>query len=237
MTAPTLPATDDCSGKRRAVIATAVTVVVAALIVACAAGLPLRAALIGCSAVLGTSSGIPVIRDTLRGRARPALVMWATWCALTALAGIASATNGDWPSAVFALAGTATTGTVVAVALRGSRVALTVLDRVCAALIVPGLAGWLLLDVPAIAVVTACLIDAVGVVSAIPHLWRHPDQQPTATFALIAAGGLCAAGAAWGTWTVTALAYPIYVAVSTAAMAGLTLRRPPAGSAPSPISA
>jgi len=62
---------------------------------------------------------------------------------------LASAVAGDWPSAVFALAGTATTGTVVAVALRGGRPSLTVLDRVCTALIVPGLAGWLLLDVPA----------------------------------------------------------------------------------------
>lgn len=184
-----------------------------------------RIALVVASSLLGTASAVPCIRATLRGTAQPPLVMWATWCALTALAGFASASSGDYPSAVFALVGTLATGAVVVIAFRAGDRAFSALDAVCVALLVPGLVVWQTLHAPQVAVLTACLIDLVGVISALPTLWRRPDQQPTSTFALICAGGLCAALAAWGSWSITALAYPIYVAVSTGAMALLTLRR------------
>ncbi len=73
---------------------------------------------------------------------------------------------------------------------------------------------------------------------------RDPDRGPfsvlgsmfgpgiilLATLLLIAAGGACAGLAAWGDLSVTALAYPLYVAVSMGAVAVLTLRPAPAAS-------
>lgn len=66
-----------------------------------------------------------------------------------------------------------------------------------------------------------------------PHPRRHPirpvsirgrhataaNEEPSAPFALIATGDLCATAAVWEQWTITALAYPLYVAASTGAVA------------------
>jgi hypothetical protein len=76
-----------------------------------------------------------------------------------------------------------------------------------------GLVLWQVLDIPGIAVVAACVIDFIGLVPTLVHSWRAPQEETGLTYGLIAAGGVCAALAAWGTWTVTAVAYPINVAI------------------------
>jgi hypothetical protein len=219
----------------RTVLVAAGAATAAGLIAASVAGdTAARTGLLVAGCVLGTSSAVPAVHKTLRGREKPPLVMWATWAALAGLAGAASLAAGDYPAAAFSLVGAAACGTVVMVAVRVGTWAPSRLDAVCLLLIVPGLGLWLTLDRPAIAVITACLIDGTGAVSALPGLWREPDLASAATYALIAAGGLCTACAAWGTWTVTALAYPLYVAASTAAMALLCLRTRTPGTAPDP---
>jgi hypothetical protein len=67
------------------------------------------------------------------------------------------------------------------------------------------------------------------------HAWRHPEEETTSTFALIAAGGACAGLAAWGDVSVTALAYPVHVALSMGAVALLTLGRAPTALQPAAI--
>lgn len=183
---------------------------------------------------LSASSAIPSI---LASRADPASlepVTWAIWCALTATAGVASAVKADYPSAVFAAVGTATCGGVAIVSLRRGRRTFSAANAVCCLIAAAGVIGWLTADRASVAVLAACLGDLAALFPTIRHAWQHPDQEPTATFVLIAGGGLCTAGAAWGQWTVTALAYPLYVAASTAAVAVLTLRRPPTSVAPAP---
>jgi hypothetical protein len=174
----------------------------------------IRIALTVLGTALGAAGTVPYLLATVRGSTRPRIVTWLTWSLLTAVAGAASASAGDYPAAAFSLVGTLATALVVAVGLRYGDRSVTRLDAACLALVLAGFVLWIVLDLPGIAVAAACLIDFVGLVPTLVHGWRRPREETPVTFALIAAGGLATAAAAWGTWTVTALAYPLYVAVS-----------------------
>ena len=184
-----------------------------------------RIALTVLGSLLGAASTVPYLLATARGSTRPRIVTWLTWSLLTGVAGAASASAGDYPAATFSLVGTLATALVVAAGLRYGDRTVTRLDAACLALVLVGFVLWIALDLPWIAVGAACLIDLVGLVPTLVHGWRRPHEETPVTFALIAAGGLAAALAAWGAWTVTALAYPLYVAVSMGACWAIVVLR------------
>jgi hypothetical protein len=177
----------------------------------------LRIVLVVISACLSASSSAPTIRDTVRGRSHPRVVTWLTWALLTAAAGAASASSGDYPAAAFSFVGTLTTTAVAIAGLRYGDRSIGWLDIVCLALVAAGLVLWRVFNHAGIAVVTACIIDGIGLVPTVVHAWQRPREETPSTYALIAAAGACATLAAWGTWTVTAVAYPLYVLVSMGA--------------------
>jgi hypothetical protein len=183
--------------------------------------------LIALSTVLAAGSAIPSIRAVIADPASLQPVTWGIWALLTGLAAGASAVSGDWPSAIFSAVGTITCATVTVVVVRVGDHTFTRIDATCLTLGTAGLIGWQTLHQPPLAVLAACAGDLAALTPTIVHAWQRPHEEPTASFALIAAGGLLAAAAAWGDWTITALAYPIYVAASTGLVALLTLRRPP----------
>ena len=212
-------------GVRYPAIGLPVATIVAAIVLATTGHpSPARWLLIGLGAALGAASAIPSIRAVAADPASLRPVTWAIWAALTVLAAVASARSGDWPSAIFALVGTATCTTVAIVVLRRGSHTFTWLDGICLTLGVAGLVAWQTLHQPDWAVLMACAGDLAALTPTIVHAWQRPHEEPTLTFALIAVGGLCTAAAAWGHWSVTALAYPLYVTASTGAVALLTLR-------------
>jgi hypothetical protein len=184
-----------------------------------------RFALVVLSTLLAAGSIVPYIVATVRRSTVPRLVTWLTWSLLTGVAGAASASAGDYPSAAFSLIGTLATGSIVVAGLRFGDRSFTRLDVTCLAVVVAGLIAWQTLGQPAIAVLVACLIDFVGLVPTLVHSWRKPYEETALTYALIAAGGGSAALAAWGHWTITALAYPVYVAATMGACWVILLSR------------
>lgn len=215
----------------RVVAVTAVTcaLLICAVLAAEGHSAAARWILVGLSTALAASSSIPSIRAVLADPASLQPVTWGLWAALTALAALASALSGDWPSAIFSLVGTATCATITIVVLRVGQHTFGALDATCAALAIVGLVAWQTLHQPDLAIFAACAGDLAALTPTIVHAWQRPHEEPTASFALIAAGGLCTAAAAWGHWTVTALAYPLYVALSTGTVAAFTLRQRPMG--------
>lgn len=177
------------------------------------------------SSGLAGASVVPYLYGIVSGQVRPRLVTWATWSVLTGMAATASASSGDWPAATLAGVGTAATAMIVATGWRAGVCDIGRFDLACALLVAAGLGIWWYTDNPAAAVVVACLVDLIGLAPTLAHVWAHAQEESTSAFALIAAGGLCSVLAAWGTWTITAMAYPVYVTASTAAVAALTLRR------------
>ena len=189
----------------------------------------LRIALVVISTCLSASSSVPTIRDTVRRRSQPRVVTWLTWSLLTGVAGAASLSSGDYPAAAFSLIGTLTTAAVAIAGLRYGDRSIGRLDVVCLALVAAGFVLWRVFNHAGIAVLAACVIDGIGLVPTLVHAWRRPREETPSTYALIAAAGGCATLAAWGTWTVTAVAYPLYVLVSMGACWAIivTGHRPP----------
>jgi hypothetical protein len=185
-----------------------------------------RDVLVALSCVLATASSVPYLNSILHGQTRPRLVTWGTWSVLTGMAATASATAGDWPAAIFTGIGTLACATIVVVGWRAGSRDIAAFDAVCGALVVVGLVAWWYTDNPAVAVLMACLVDLIGLAPTLAHVWVRPQEENATAYALIAAGGACAALAAWGQWSITALAYPLYAMVSTAIVAALTRRRP-----------
>jgi hypothetical protein len=175
-----------------------------------------RVGLVVLSTLLSAASTVPYLIATAKRQTRPRVVTWLTWALLTAVGGAASASVGDYPSAAFSFIGTVVTSAVVIAGLRYGDRTFGRLDLLCFVLVVVGFGLWLLLDVPGIAVGAACVIDFIGLVPTLAHAWRSPHEETAVTYALIAAGGGAATAAAWGTWTVTAVAYPLYVLASMA---------------------
>ena len=175
-------------------------------------------------AVAGT---VPYIIETIRGNTKPRIVTWLTWALLTGIAGAASLSAGQLGAAVFALLGTVATSSVVVAGLRYGDRSFTRLDLACLAGVLLGLVLWLSLDNPIFAIWTAILIDFVGLVPTLVHAWKQPMAETASAFVCVGVGGLItsAAIASGGSFSVAALGYPLYAAVSMATVASIIVIR------------
>jgi len=175
-------------------------------------------------AVAGT---VPYIIETIRGNTKPRVVTWLTWALLTGIAGAASLSAGQLGAAVFALLGTVATSSVVVAGLRYGDRSFTRLDLACLAGVLLGLVLWLSLDNPIFAIWTAILIDFVGLVPTLVHAWKQPMAETASAFVCVGVGGLItsAAIASGGSFSVAALGYPLYAAVSMATVASIIVIR------------
>ena len=179
--------------------------------------------LIWLGSLLSAAGTVPYILATVKGRVKPRLVTWLTWALLTGLAGGAALSAHQFGSAVFALIGTAATGSVVLVGLHYGDREFTKLDLLCMVIVAIGLVLWLVLDSPALAVWAAIVVDFVGLVPTLRHAWEKPQEESAITFAMVCAGGALTSAAVVsnGDLAVTALGYPFYVAASTGIAAAI----------------
>jgi hypothetical protein len=175
-------------------------------------------------AVAGT---VPYIVETIRGNTKPRLVTWLTWALLTGVAGAASLSAGQLGAAVFALLGTVATSSVVLAGVRYGDRSFTRLDLACLAGVLLGLLLWLSLNNPIFAIWAAILIDFVGLVPTLVHAWKQPGAETASAFVCVGVGGLItsAAIASGGSFSVAALGYPLYAALSMATVASIIVVR------------
>ncbi len=184
-------------------------------------------ALIG--GLLSACGTIPYILETLKGRTKPRLVTWATWSTLTGVAAAGAFADGQLASGVFALLGSVATGLIVIAGARYGDRSFTKIDIACLAGVLAGLGLWLALDSPAIAIWAAVVIDFVGFVPTFVHAWQKPSEETASTFVIVAIGAVVtvAATISSGAHSVTAIGYPLYVALSMGACGAVILLRKP----------
>lgn len=177
--------------------------------------------------LLAVAGTVPYIIDTVKKKAKPRIVSWFTWALLTGIAAAAAFSDGQFSAGLFALAGTLATGTVVIVGWRYGDRSFTRLDITCQASVLVGVALWMTFNSPAIAVWGAIIIDFVGFIPTFKHAWEKPQEETPVFFgAVFVAGALSTAAAVpVGGWTVTSVAYPLYVALSMAACLGVLVLR------------
>ena len=180
--------------------------------------------------LISAAGTIPYVLETVKGKTKPRIVTWLTWSLLTAIAGFAALFDGQPGSAMFALMGTAATGSVVVTGLKYGDRTFTKLDVACMGIVLAGLVLWLRLHSPVIAIWAAIVVDFIGFVPTLIHAWQKPHEETMSTFALVGTGGLITAGTviSGGSLSVTAVGYPLYVAVSMCACVAIIRIRKPA---------
>jgi hypothetical protein len=177
--------------------------------------------------LLAVAGTVPYVIETIKGKAKPRVVSWFTWALLTGIAAAAAFSDGQLAAGFFALAGTLATGSVVVAGWRYGDRTFTRLDIVCQVSVLVGLVLWLIFNSPALAVWAAIIIDFVGFLPTYKHAWDKPKEETPIFFALVCAGGLLATLAALpvGGWTVTSVAYQLYVALSMASCLAILMLR------------
>ncbi len=167
---------------------------------------------------------IPYLRDIIKGKTKPNIVSWITWTLLTGIATIAELVGHEYHTAIFTAAAVLETGSVVVLGLLKGYVKYTRFDYVCQASAIVGLFLWWLFNSPAVAVVAAVVIDAIGVLPTIRHSWNQPGEETWISFALAGLGGVFAV-LALSTYNWTNLPYPLYIALVNPIVIGVIFYR------------
>lgn len=169
-------------------------------------------ALIVLSSILTVASAVPYIIEIIKGKTKPRVVSWFTWSVLTAIACVASFADGQYAGGILLLFATIETVSIVILGLWYGDRKFGRFDVICQLGAVVGLVLWLLFNSPEIAIIATISIDLIGALPSIKHSWQKPHEETWLTFALAGLGGVCTVLAATD-WKVTAVGYPIYIAV------------------------
>ncbi len=186
----------------------------------------MKIALIIISSILTIASTLPYIIEIMRGKAKPRLMSWVTWSLLTGVACVASFAAHQVPAAILMLCATIETMIVVVLGLKYSELDYNKNDAVCQLCALIGLVLGLVFHSPTIAVAICVLVDAFGATpSAYKHAWLKPHEETWSTYLISGLGGLATVLAA-GTWKITGVAYPFYIALANFILVTLILTSP-----------
>ena len=179
--------------------------------------------------LLAVACTVPYVRDTLRRTTVPHRGSWLIWATLEVVAVEAQRADGARWSLVPLAAQALGTCLVFVLAIRLGSGGLDRADLALLALAGLGVAGWLAVDVPAIATTCVIVADLVAALMMAPKAWRDPRSETLSTYALASASGLFAV-AAVGSSSPSLLAYPVYFVLVNAALSAVIVlgRRRPA---------
>ena len=181
--------------------------------------------LIAVSTVLTLVSAVPYIIEIIRHKTKPRIVSWFTWSLLTGIACAASFADGKVASGILMLAATVETMAIVVLGFAYGDRKFERLDIICQLGAIVGLLLWLIFNSPAIAVIAAVVIDCVGMIPTVKHSWQRPYEETWSTFFLAGVGAIATVFAA-GVWTITSVAYPLYIVVANLLLTSLVLGSP-----------
>jgi hypothetical protein len=169
-------------------------------------------------------STLPYIRDTLKGKTKPNIVTWLTWCLLNTITAFAAYAAHANQTAIFAGAAALCTGFVVIVGLKRGVKKYTTFDIVCQILALVGIILWRLTGQPAVAISINIAADCIGVLPTYRHSWRLPHEETWQSYAI---GGVSAvlAIASIQVFNYVSLAYPVYIFLSDASLVWVILYR------------
>ena len=170
--------------------------------------------------ILNIVSVLPYIRDILHRKTKPSIVTWSTWALLTGVATAAEFAAGEYTTAIFTLVSTIGALSVALLGLRYGHAGYTIIDFICQIGALVGLALWITLNNPLLAVLTMIFIDFIGAIPTFRHVWRHPEEETASAYAIGTASAIFSI-LSLTSHSVVALAFPVYLAFADAALAGL----------------
>lgn len=184
----------------------------------------MRGALSFVAAILTWVAVTPYLRDTIKGKTRPNVVTWFTWTLLTAINAAIAFGDGAWQTAVFSIASTLATGSIMVLGFSRGVKKYTLFDVVCQLLALLGIPLWLLAHEPAIAVIILMCVDFVGGSPTLRHAWLKPYEETWQMFAISAIGGALTI-ASISDYNFVALTMPLYITLFDTAMLLIVLYR------------
>lgn len=184
----------------------------------------MRELLIAASSILTLVSIVPYLRDILKGATKPRIVSWFTWSLLSAITSAAAFSAHQYPTAILMLSGAVETLTVVVLGWRLGDKKFEKIDVICQAGALGGLALWVTLGSPALAVITTTAIDLIGTVPTLVHSWRKPFEETWTTFLISTAAALCTLLVA-DNWHITSSLPPVYLLLINGAVGIIILLR------------
>lgn len=211
----------------------------------------MQIAFIVLSSFLSLIAAIPYIIDILKGKTKPRIVTWFVWSILTGLAAAASFSDHQYASAILTLCETVETMAVVILGLmKAGELSVKKFDVYCLIGAGFGLLLWWRFNSPAMAVLASVLIDIIGSLPTIKHMWQKPFEETWLTFALSSLSGFFTLLAATDL-LITEIASPIDIMVVNGLFVAIILGRrmyynnrlpngdsaPPSSNIPLPVTA
>ena len=155
-------------------------------------------------------SAVPYVRDILKGRSRPNVVSWVTWCLLAGIATAAEIDAHEYATAVFSGALVVQAASILLLGLRYGYAKYTKLDVVCQIGAIIGIVLWQIFNSPLIGVLASVIIDFIAAVPTLHHSWVSPREETWQTYALSNAASVLTIFAL-SSFNWVSLTYPIYI--------------------------
>jgi hypothetical protein len=177
-----------------------------------------------CGVTLGVIGTAAYLRGIHAGTTTPHRGSWLVWSVIALVAAVShGADGGRWSLLVLAAQAVGTV-LIFGWAIRRGMGGVTSANAALLTVALLGILGWLTLDDPIAATACAALADGAGLVAIVPKIWREPDSETCATYALAGAGGLLTVLAV-PSMEASLLLFPIYYCVGNTAVAHLILWR------------
>jgi hypothetical protein len=159
------------------------------------------------------------IRGTLRGVTKPNRVTWLLWGVIPIIATVASLSDGvRWAALPVFMAGL---GPLLVFAFsfanRHAYWKLGRLDYVCGIFSVGAIILWVLTKTPAVAIILSIIADALAAVPTLVKSWHQPETEKIGPFVAGFTSQLTAM-AAFKLFTVSEIAFPLYLMLINAAL-------------------
>lgn len=180
---------------------------------------------IAAGAILAAVSTIPYIIGVTKGDLKPKVVSWFTWSLLSVLLTGAAIAEGYTISAIMSSIAALSTGSVMILGLKHGNRSLDKLDILCLGGAMAGIAVWLLLDNPTLAIFVAVAVDIIAFIPSLVHGWKSPEEESLMGFALATVGaGLGFSAAVVSSGGTVGIVYPLYAVLFNGLMALLLAR-------------
>ncbi len=176
------------------------------------------------AAVISLIDPVPYLRDIVNGRTRPHRSTWCIWSVLGVTAFVSQWADGaSWSLLMLGIQATTVTLVFLLSLSRGVG-GVGPADVALVGVAAAGIAGWIVLSQPLVAMACVILADLAAFGLMLPKTWRDPRSETLSTYLLSSAAGVLGA-AAVGSVQLDLLLYPAYFTLVNGATGAIIIMR------------
>ncbi|MBI1862853.1 hypothetical protein HYS00_01895 [Candidatus Microgenomates bacterium] len=172
--------------------------------------------------IISLVSGIPYVRDILKGTTKPNAVSWGGWFLLTLIATFAQFSSGASWSVILIITETIKVGIIFLLALKYGVQEYTKLDWVCLALGLLAVVLWKLTNQPVLAIVLAVIADLIMAYPTFVKSFYEPYTETASAFVIAAVAALLSV-VSTQIYDSANLIYPVYLILANTVLGTLII--------------